>query len=73
MYLISQLLDIWPKKTIFSKTSNSEFLYIEVWFTDQNCKPLEIEDKINITIVFNQNVKYKKWRDIQFNLETEHL
>ena len=72
MYLISQLLDIWPKKIIFSKTSNSEFLYIEVWFTDQNCKPLEIEDKINITIVFNQNVKYKRWRDIQFNLEIEH-
>ena len=24
---------------------NSEFLYIEVWFTDQNSKSLEIEDK----------------------------
>ena len=25
--------------------------YIEVWFTDQNSKPLEIENKINITLV----------------------
>ena len=33
--------------------TNSEFSYIEVWFTDQNCKPLEIEDKINITLVIN--------------------
>ena len=25
---------------------DSEFLYIEVWFTDQNSSPLEIENKI---------------------------
>ena len=40
-----------PKNFIFLKTFNSAFLYIEVWFTDQNSKPLEIEDKINITLV----------------------
>ena len=28
-----------PKKLIFLKTFNSEFLYIEAWFTNQNCKP----------------------------------
>ena len=39
-----QLLDILPKHFMFLKTFNSEFLYIEVWFTDQNSKPLEIED-----------------------------
>ena len=27
--------------------------HIEVWFTDQNYKPLEIEDKIKITLVIN--------------------
>ena len=48
-----QLLDISPKKFIFLKTFNSEFSYIEVWFTNQNFKPLEIEDKINITLVAN--------------------
>ena len=48
-----QLLDISPKKSIFFKTFDSEFSYIELWFTDQNCKPLEIEDKININLVIN--------------------
>ena len=48
-----QLLNISPKNVIFLKTFNSEFSYIEVWFTDQNSKPLEIEDKINITLVIN--------------------
>ena len=48
-----QLLDISPKKFIFLKTFNSEFSYNEVGFTDQNSKPLEIEDKINITLVIN--------------------
>ena len=47
------LLDISPKNFIFLKTFNSEFSYIEVWFTDQNSKPLEIKHKINITLVIN--------------------
>ena len=37
----------------FLETFNSEFLYIEVWFTDQNSKSLEIEDKINIALVID--------------------
>ena len=43
-----QLLDIPSKKFIFLKTFDLEFSYIEVWFTDQNSKPLKIEDKTNI-------------------------
>ena len=31
-----QLLDISPKNLIFLKTFDSEFSYIEVWFTNQN-------------------------------------
>ena len=46
-----QLLDISPNNFIFLKTFNSEFLYIEVWFNDQNSKWLEIEDKINIPLI----------------------
>ena len=46
-----QLLDISPPNIIFLKTFGLEVSYIEVWFTDQNCKSLEIEDKINITLV----------------------
>ena len=32
---------------------NSEFSCIKLWFTDRNSKPLEMEDKINITLVIN--------------------
>ena len=49
----AQLLDISPKTFIFLKTFDSQFLYIEVWLTDQVSKPLEIEDKTNITLVIN--------------------
>ena len=40
-----------PKYFVFSKAFNSEFQDIEVWFTDQNTQPLEIEDRINLTLV----------------------
>ena len=50
---VGQLLDISPKNFIFLKTFDSEFLYIKVWFTDQNPKRLEKIHKINITFVFN--------------------
>ena len=45
------LLEIFPKDNFFLKTFNSEFQSIEVWFTDQNSRPLEIEDRINLTLV----------------------
>ena len=45
------LLDISPTNHIFLKTFNSEYNEIEVWFTDQNSQPLEIEDRINLTMV----------------------
>ena len=49
----SQLLDISHETFIFWKVFNSEFLYIEAWFIDQNSIPLEIEDKINIALVIS--------------------
>ena len=48
-----KLLKISPKKFKFSKTFNSDFSFDEVWFTDQDYKPLEIEDQMNITLVIN--------------------
>ena len=45
------LLEISPPNHIFSKTFNSEFQEIKVWFTDQNSRPLEVEDKINLTLI----------------------
>ena len=47
------LLDISAKNFRSLKTFDSEFQFIEVWFTDQNSKPQEIENKINITLVIN--------------------
>ena len=45
------LLEISPRNHIFLKTFNSEYDEIKVWFTDQNSKQLEIEDRINLTMV----------------------
>ena len=45
------VLDISPKNNIFLKTFISEFEDIEVWFTYQNSQTLEIEDRINLTLV----------------------
>ena len=63
-----ELLDISPKNLMFLKAFDSELSYIEVWFINQNPKPLEIY-KINIALVINQKVKYKKSYAVQFNLE----
>ena len=45
------LLEIAPTNSIFLKTFNSEFSYIEVWFTDQNSQQLKIKNGINLTLV----------------------
>ena len=34
-----------------SKTTNAEFSFIEIWFTDQNNRPFEIEGIVNITLI----------------------
>ena len=50
------LLEISPTNHIILKTFNSEFQDIEVWFTDQNIQPLEIEDRINLNLVIKWNL-----------------
>ena len=45
------LLEISPTNHTFLKTFNSEYSEIKVWFTGQNSEPLEIEDRINLTVV----------------------
>ena len=49
--LFGSLLEISLSSHIFLKTFNSEFQEIKVWFTDQNNNPLEVEDKINVTLI----------------------
>ena len=46
-----QLITITPHSPTMLKTNNAEFSFIEVWFTDQNNRPLEIEDNVNITLI----------------------
>ena len=45
------LLEISPINHIFLKIFNSEYDEIRLWFTDQNSQPLEMEDRINLTMV----------------------
>ena len=45
------LLEISPTNHILLKTFNSEYNEMKVWFTEQNSQPLEIEDRINLTMV----------------------
>ena len=33
------------------KTTNAEFSFIEIWFTEQNNRPLEIKDNVNVTLI----------------------
>ena len=46
-----QLISISPYSLTMLKTTNVEFSFIEIWFTDQNNRPLEIEDNVNITLI----------------------
>ena len=45
------LLEISPPNHVFLKRFNSEFQEIKIWFTDQTSKPLEVKDKINVTLI----------------------
>ena len=46
-----QLITVSPEMLIMLKAVNIEFSFIEIWFTDQNNGPLEIEDSINISLI----------------------
>ena len=46
-----QLLNISPHVFTMMNTVNTEFSSVEVWFTDQSSKPLEIEDNVNLTLI----------------------
>ena len=46
-----QLITISPHFLTMLKSTNAEFQSIQLWFTDQNNRPLEIEDSLNITLI----------------------
>ena len=45
------LLELSPTNYVLQKTFNFEFQEIKIWFTDQKSTPLEVEDKINATLI----------------------
>ena len=45
-----QLINISPHSLTMMNTVNTEFSFVEVWFTYQASKALEIEDNINLKL-----------------------
>ena len=48
------LLNAEPSILVFLETYNTEFDAIIRKFTNQNGRPLEIEDKLNLTLLINK-------------------
>ena len=46
-----QLINISQQSLIMMNTVNTEFSFVEVWFTNQASKALEIEDNVNLTLI----------------------
>ena len=46
-----QLINIAPHLSTMLGTTNTEFSFIEVWFTYQDSEPLETEDNVNLTLI----------------------
>ena len=46
-----QFITVSPETLIMLKNVNTEFSFIEISFTDQDNKPLEIEDSVNISLI----------------------
>ena len=46
-----ELINISPNTLMMMNAVNTEFSYIEVWFTNQNSNALEIEDSVNLTLI----------------------
>ena len=51
-----QLINILPYLLTILKTTNTEFQSIQLWFTDQSKRPLEIEDSTNITLIIEKTL-----------------
>ena len=46
-----QLINISPNTLTMMNTVNTEFSFIDVWFTDQSSKALENEDNVDLTLI----------------------
>ena len=48
------LLNVEPSNLVFLKTYNTEIDEIIITFTDRNGRPLEMQDKVNLTLLINK-------------------
>ena len=51
-----QLINISPNSLTMMNTINTEFSHVEIWFTNQASKALEIEDNFNLTLIIGQSL-----------------
>ena len=51
-----QLINILSHSLTMMNAINTEFSFVEVWFTDQASKALEIEDNHNLTLIIGQTL-----------------
>ena len=51
-----QLINISPNSLTMMNTINTEFSHVEIWFTNQASKALEIEDNFNLTLIIRQSL-----------------
>ena len=47
-------LSVEPSNLVFLKTYNTEFDEIIITFMNQNSRPIQIEDKVNLTLLINK-------------------
>ena len=64
-----QLINVSPHSSTMMNTVNTEFSFLEVWFTDQARRALEIEDNVNLTLTIGQSLQKL---DIQQNQDLEN-
>ena len=48
------LFNVEPSNLVFLKTYNTNFDEIIITFTDQNGRPWEVKDKVDLTLVINK-------------------
>ena len=63
------LLYVGPSNLVYLQTYNIEFDEIIITSIDQNGRPLEIEDQVNLTLLINK----QKWYVILQNTEQENI
>ena len=50
-----KLISVQPTVLIQCKTIDTVFDFIEIWFTDEDNKSLQIQDKVSVTLVIQNS------------------